>query len=132
MSRILEADCDAEGVVRCQGFVIEGAKVMTHGKQASTGILIVDGEGITYLTANTDDLATTLDKVAAALGKAVEGLNKAAAGLQGLDTAGFLIGATGAVPSPPKVASQIADVQAAASDIGSLQGELDELKGKLK
>lgn len=132
MSRILEADCDAEGVVRCQGFVIEGARILTHGKQASQGILIIDGEAVTYLTANTDDLATTLEKVSAALDKAVAGLNKTAAALQTLDGAAFLVGATGAVPSPPLVASQISDIQSAASDISSTKGELDELKGKLK
>lgn len=132
MSRILEAECDAEGVVRCQGFVIDGAKILTHGKQASTGILIIDGEHIVYLTSNADDLFSTLDKVANALGKAVEGLNKAASGLQGLDTSGFLISATAGVPSPPKIPTQIADVQAAASDIESIQSELNELKGKLK
>lgn len=132
MPRILEAECDDKGVVKCQGFVIPSAKLLTAGAQASTGIIIVDGEDVTYITSNTTDLGTTLDKVAQALGKAVEGLNKTAAGLQSLDNRGFLIGATAGVPGPPAIESQIADIQTAASDIGGLQGELDELKGKLK
>lgn len=118
MSKILPATCDDQGQVFCEDYIVPEAIVMTEGKQSSEGILILDKDLARYLTTHTSDIKSLLEKISGAL-------DQVASGLEGLDTAAFLVAATGGVASPPIVASNI-------SQIRSLKGELDDLRGALK
>lgn len=122
MSKILTASCDDQGQVTCEDYIVPEAIVMSEGKQASEGLLLVDKDVVRYIPAKqTSDLITTLEKISAAL-------EQVATGLENLDTQGFVNlvtgQATGSGPGPVATSN--------ISQIRSLKGELDQLKGALK
>lgn len=122
MSKILPASCDASGVVKCEDYIVPEAIVMTEGKQASEGLLFMDKGLMRYIPMKqTSDLITLLDKISAAL-------DQIATGLENMDTAGYIIAVTGqatGTAAGPFSSSQI-------SQIRSIKGDLDQLKGALK
>lgn len=114
MSKILLATCDATGKVTCEGVQIPEAVVMSAGKQASNGLLIIEGGTVRYLALSVTDLETTLGKVSQALGKIGEILTSIGSGMTGPTTA-----PPGTLPT---------DVAA----LNSIKAEIDQLKGALK
>lgn len=114
MSKVLIATCNASGKVTAGGVQIPTATVLSEGKQASSGILILDGDKAWYIALSSSDLKTTIDKVAQALQQAATGLNAAGAALNGM--------------VPGTGASTIA----AATQITPLVAELNTLKEALK
>jgi len=114
MSKILNATCSAAGVVTCEGVEVPAAEVLSEGKQASSGILIIDGDKAWFIALSASDLKTTIDKVAQALTQAATGLNAAGGGLNAL--------------APGSGAAVIS----AANQITPLVTELNQLKEALK
>lgn len=115
MSKILEASCNASGIVTCEGFQIDGVTVLSEGKQDSTGVLIVDGLKTYYITSNASDLVTTLDKISLALTQIATALNA----IDAKPTGG-----TGSA-STPVAAGNV-------TQINTIKSEVDTLKGALK
>lgn len=115
MSKVLEASCDASGVVTCEGFTIEDVVILSEGKQASTGVLIVDGLNSYYITSNASDLITTLDKISLSL-------TQIASALTAIDAKPT--GGTGSAPSPVAGSN--------VTQINTIKSEVDALKGALK
>lgn len=114
MSKLLEATCSPAGIVTADGVPVEGAVILSQGKAQSSGILLIDGEKLWYLTSSASDLKTTIEKVASALNQAATGLNSAGGALNGL------AGGSGA------------GAIAAAAAITPIVAELNALKEALK
>lgn len=56
MSKILDASCDASGKVTCEGVEIPTATVLSEGKKASTGVMLLDGSKARYVTSSATDI----------------------------------------------------------------------------
>lgn len=131
MSKVLEATC-VGGVVSVGGVPVPGVVLLSEGVANSTGILIIDEMRAYYITNVGNDLDTTLGKVIEAFDKVIAALEKAVDSLTTLDTTGFLIGAAGAVPSPPVATADIAGITSAAAELEGVKAELETLKGSLQ
>lgn len=114
MSKILPATCDASGKVTADGVVVPGAVVLSLGKQASSGILLLDTDKAWYFPSSATDIETTIEKVAQALDKTISILNSIGANMTGPTTA-----------PPPTLVTDLANLT-------TIKGELDALKGALK
>lgn len=114
MSKILDATCSAAGIVTCEGATITEAQVLSDGKQASEGLLIIQNGKVYYLTLSVSDLKTTIEKLSAAVGQIATTLTSIGAGMTGPTTA-----------PPPTLATDVAT-------LNSIKAELDTLKGALK
>lgn len=78
MSKILSATCDATGKVTADGVEVVGAIVLSEGKKASSGVAVMDGDKVWYLTSNATDLKD-------AIASLVEIINQIATIATGLD-----------------------------------------------
>lgn len=56
MSKILAATCNAAGVVTADGVPVVGAIVLSEGKKASSGVAVMDGDKVWYLTSSATDI----------------------------------------------------------------------------
>lgn len=72
MTRVLRATCDASGVVTCEGVTVPAARVLTAGKAASSGILILDEDRADYVATNTTDIEALIESVVEIVNKVVE------------------------------------------------------------
>lgn len=131
MSKVLNASCEA-GVVTCQETVVEEAELFSEGVAASEGLLIQDKDKAFYIAKTSEDLKITLQKLVTTLTRVSTALEKTADALTSLDTAGFLIAATGGTPSGPVAASDITAIGTAQGQIDTLKDELDTLRTNLK
>lgn len=114
MSKILPATCSASGKVTCEGVEVPEAVVLSLGKQASSGLLLLDRDKAWYFPSSATDIETTLGKVSSALEKIASILTSIGGGMTGPTTA-----------PPPTLAVDVAALNA-------IKGEIDTLKGALK
>lgn len=114
MSKILSATCDATGKVTAEGVQVPAAQVLTEGKQASSGILIMEADKVWYVAMSSSDLKTSIDKTAQALQKAADGLTAAGSALDSI------------VPASGTA------VSLAATQMAPLIAQLNQLKEALK
>lgn len=113
-NRILPATCDAQGKVTADGVVVPEAQVLSLGKQASSGLLVIDGERVWYIALSATDIQTTLAKVSAAIDKLNTILQSIGASMTGPTTA----------PPPTLVTDLVA--------LMTIKTEIDQLKEALK
>jgi len=118
LSKILEATCE-DGEVTVEGDVLDPVEttVLSQGVALSDGIVIIQGGKAYYLANNSGDLKTALETLS-------DALDAIAGGLSSLDSAGFLIAATGGVPGPPVAAGDIASINSAKTAVDNLLGAL--------
>lgn len=114
MSKILAATCDATGKVTADGVIVPGAIVLSLGKQASSGLLLLDADKAWYFPSSATDIETTLGQVSTALEKIANTLTSIGAGMTGPTTA-----------PPPTLATDVAAIM-------QIKAALDQLKGALK
>lgn len=114
MSKLLPATCSQASIVTADGVPVEGAQILSEGKQSSSGLLLIDGDKVWYFTSSASDLKTAIGKIADALQAAATGLNAAGTALDGI------------------ASGSGAPVTAAASQITPLVTELTQLKEALK
>ena len=127
MSKILDATCQAN-VVTSEGIVIPGVTVLSKGVASSSGLLILDEEKATYLTSNATDIESTLTKIASILDSVKAGLEKIALTFTSIGS-----GMTGPTTAPPgTLATDVALINARATELGVLKTEINTLKGNLK
>jgi hypothetical protein len=128
MSKILNASCDAAGVVKVEGITVPEAVVMSAGKQSSTGLVIIDKKNVKYLTLNTTDLETLIDKTSSALDDISAAINKIALTLTSIGA-----GMTGPTTAPPgTLVADVLEIAGKVAEINAVKIELDTLKGALK
>lgn len=128
MSRILEATCDASGKVTADGAVVDGAFVFSEGKQASSGLLFLQGDNAFFIPSSATDIKTVIEKLVlviddlnASLNQLVTTLTSVGAGMTGPTTA-----------PPPTLASDLAQITAKVTSLTSTKSALNTLKGALK
>lgn len=117
MSKVFQATC-VSGVVTSQGVAVVGCEILSKGVESSSGILIQDELKAYYLPNATDDLKALIEKM-------ITALTQTSSALTSLDTAHFLLSATGGVPSTPLATSAI-------SAIDSVKADLQTFKEALK
>lgn len=129
MSKILAATCDATGKVTAEGELVPAAVVLSQGKQASSGILILEGDKAWYLVGmSVTDLVTTIEKAI----KILDDLNPALTKIGTILTA-IGAGMTGPTTAPPgTLATDVADLNAKVTALNTTKSELTTLKGALK
>lgn len=63
MSKVLSATCDANGKVTAEGVEVVGAIVLSEGKKASSGVAVLDGDKVWYLTSSATDIKDLITKL---------------------------------------------------------------------
>lgn len=120
------------GKVKVGGKEIADAVVLSEGVGDSEGVLFIYGDQSFYYAKTSPDLAQTLDRLVAALGKVSDALDSTASGISALDSAGFLIGASAAVPGPPVATGDVSAINSAKGDLDAIKGELEDLMEDLR
>lgn len=87
MSKILAATCNAAGMVSVGDVMVPAALVLSEGKQASEGILILDGDKAWFMPSSATDIKATLTSTIAALTEIASALTAIGAGMTGPTTA---------------------------------------------
>jgi hypothetical protein len=113
LSKILDATCNAAGLVSAEGVTVPAAEVLSEGKQASAGLLFLDGEKARYLPSSATDIKTTLEKMASALTTIATALTSIGAGMTGPTTA-----------PPPTLAADVASIASVVTQINVLKEAL--------
>jgi hypothetical protein len=128
LSKVLQATCDATGKVTADGVIVAGAVVFSEGKQASSGLLLLEGETAFYIPSSATDIKTTLEKL-------ISILTDVTSALTTLSTIATSIGAgmSGSTTAPPPtLGSNVSDVTAKVADLNTIKTALTTLKGALK
>jgi hypothetical protein len=63
MCRLLEATCSAAGVVTADGVSVPAAEVLSEGKKASSGILLLEADKAKYLPSSASDIKDLITKL---------------------------------------------------------------------
>lgn len=114
MSKLLPATCDASGKVTADGVIVPEAVVLSLGKQASSGVLLIEGEKVWYFPSSATDIESTLAKVSTLIEKVANMFTSIGGGMTGPTTA-----------PPPTLPTDVAALL-------SMKAEVDALKGALK
>lgn len=128
MPRILDATCDADGVVKIGDIEVPEAVVLSEGAQESTGVLIIDGELKIYMPSSASDIKTTIEKAMSIIEKTADALTKIGTTFTSIGT-----GMTGSTTSPPPtLATDVAAINTKVTELNTIKSELNTLKGALK
>lgn len=117
MSRCLKARLSSKGEVIYSDKVVSDVDILSEGNAESEGVLVLDKELIFYLASSAKDIKKALIEVS-------KGLSEISTSLDKLDNAGYLVGASGAVPGPPLLTLNI-------NNINNIRGKIDDLKDAL-
>lgn len=128
MSKIVDATCDAEGKVRIAGIEVKDAVIVSAGKQASTGLAIIDEGRVWYLPSSASDISTTIEKTITLIEKLNEALTKIGTTLTAIG--GGMTGPTTA--PPPTLAADVIEINAKVTALNAVKTELEALKDALK
>ncbi len=112
MSKILDATCDASSVVKVEGKTVT-ATILTDGKKASTGVVLLEEGKATYVTSNTSDIKDILTKLKTAIDKLADTLTDIGTGMTGVTTA-----------PPPTLAASVTLIKSYATDLDTIKGAL--------
>lgn len=113
MSKILDATCDATGLVTAEGVPVSECEVLSEGKQASAGLMFMQAGKARYLTSSATDIKATLDAVTAALTEIATTLTAIGAGMTGPTTA-----------PPPTLPTSVITINAKVTELTQLMGAL--------
>jgi hypothetical protein len=113
MSKILSATCNSSGKVTADGVEVVGAIVLSEGKQASSGVAVLDGDKVWYLTSSATDIKTTIEKLSDSLTKIGNMLTAIGAGMTGPTTA-----------PPPTLAADVTALNAVVTELNALKDGL--------
>lgn len=127
-TKMLDATCDATGKVTAEGSLVEEATVISQGKQASSGVLLIEREKPRYLTSNATDIVTTIEKTVTVIDAISESLNQIIIIFNEIAT--NMTGASTA--PPPTLASDLAQITTRISTLSATKTSLNSLKGALK
>ena len=127
MSKVLEATADASGVVTADGVPVPAADLISEGKQASSGILIIDGLKAWYIPSSATDIKTTIENL-------IDVIDATAAAITKIGTTFTAVGAgmTGPTTSPPPtLAADVLELTGKVTELNAIKTELNTLKGAL-
>lgn len=127
-TKVLDATANASGVVTAEGQTVPAAEVLSEGKQASAGVLLIEGEKARYLPSSATDIKTTIEKTVAVIDDVVASLNKLVTVLTAVGA-----GMTGPTTAPPPtLAADLAVITAKVATLNTTKADLNTLKGALK
>jgi hypothetical protein len=142
LSKILRATCDEDGKVTAEGVEVEGTRVLSKGKQASLGVLLMDEDRQDYLTSSADDIEADIENEIDGLTSVKDALDKIGDILTNISVTLTSIGAgmTGPTTAPPptlptdvaQIVTDVAQITAKTAEIQSTIDALTDLKGALK
>lgn len=112
MSNMLNATCEGDKVT-AGGFEVKEVTILSEGKGASSGFMIMDHEKFFYVTSNASDLKTTIEKLVSSLNKIGTILTAIGSGMTGPTTA-----------PPPTLPADVAEITSLATELETLKGEL--------
>ena len=128
MSKILDATCNASGLVSADGVTVPAAQVLSEGKQVSSGVLFIEGEKLKYLPSSATDIKTTIERAIDILDELGPALTEIALALTAIGA-----GMTGPTTAPPgTLPTSVATINSKVTALNSTKAELDTLKGALK
>lgn len=128
MSKLLEATCDASGVVTAEGVTVPAAEVLSEGKQASAGLLLLEGDKAIYLPSSATDIKTTIEKLITVIDKVSDAVTKTST----MFTAVYS-GMTGPTTAPPGTGpTDVVALTGYVTELAAVKTELNTLKGALK
>lgn len=128
MSKVLNATCDASGLVTAEGQTVPAARVLSEGKQASQGVLILEEDQANYLTSSAADVKTTIEKLIAAIESIADATTEIANTLTAIGA-----GMTGPTTAPPPtLATSVTTITLKVTALNSTKAQLNTLKGALK
>lgn len=128
MSKLLAATCTADGMVKVGNLEVPAAMVLSAGKQASSGILFIDGDKAWFMPSSATDIGTTIEKLIDVITKAADSITKIGVTLTSIGA-----GMTGPTTSPPPtLATDVAALNANVVALNATKSQLDQLKGALK
>lgn len=110
MSKIMDATCSAAGVVTAQGVPVDVATVLSEGNQASSGILLIDGDKAWFFPSSATDIKSTIEQVADAITRIANLITLVGAGMTGPTTA-----------PPPTLAADIAAINLVVTQLNQLK-----------
>lgn len=113
MSKIISATASAAGKVTADGVEVIGAIILSEGKQASSGVAVLDGDKVWYLTSSATDIKTTIEKLSDAITKISNIFTAIGAGMTGPTTA-----------PPPTLAASVTALTAVATELNTLKEAL--------
>lgn len=130
MSKTLPASCVA-GVVLAglPPLPVPTATILSEGIGASTGVVVLDEFGATYVAKTSPDLKTTLEQLIDVLTQVTDALNKTASALTLVDAKPT--GGAGSAVVPTTV-SDVAGITAASAAIVAIKTVLTTFKAVLK
>lgn len=70
MAKVLDAECQ-NGIVRVDGMEVDPALILSEGTKDSTGIALIDGPEVTYITSNASDIKETIEELTGILNQVI-------------------------------------------------------------
>jgi hypothetical protein len=127
-TKLLDATCDANGKVTAAGALVPEAQVLSEGKQASSGVLLIEQDKARYLPSSATDIKTTIDNLVTTIGDVNDALTKIASILTAIGA-----GMTGATTAPPPtLAADVLVITSKVTALNTIKSDLTTLKGALK
>lgn len=124
---LLEATCRSD-VVKVENYPVQAAEVLSQGKGASTGLLIMFGDKAYYIPNAAEDLKTTIEKTVDLLTSLNEALTKIGTTLTSIGA-----GMTGPTTAPPPtLAADVVEINSKVTALNAVKSSLNTLKGALK
>lgn len=128
MSKILDATCDASGKVTADGIIVTEATVLSEGKQASSGVLVIEEDRARYIASSATDVKTTIEKTIVVLDDLTAALTEIATALTAIGA-----GMTGPTTAPPPtLPTSVVTITNKITALTATKAELNTLKGALK
>lgn len=127
-AKVLAASCSASSVVTAEGVTVTPVTILSMGKQASTGFLIMDGEQAYYVASNALDIKTVIEKLVTVIEKSADALTQASNGL--IAAGGALDGIAGGSGTSTTAAGNA--ITPLITQLNTVKSELNTLKGALK
>ncbi len=69
MSKVVDATCNAAGIVTADGVPVTDAVILSQGKASSSGVLLIEELKSTYVTSNATDIKALITNVKAIVDK---------------------------------------------------------------
>lgn len=128
MPKVLDATCGADGKVKVGSLEVPTAQVLSEGKQASSGLLIIEELKARYIPSSATDIKTTIEKVNVALTDLAAALTEISSALTAIGA-----GMTGPTTAPPPtLPTSVVTITTKVTAINATKSQLENLKDHLK
>lgn len=128
MSKVLPATASAAGIVTADGVPVSVAEILSLGKQASSGVLIIDGDKAWFIASSATDIKTTIEKLIDVIDKTAASITKIGSSLTSIGA-----GMTGPTTAPPPtLPADVVELTTNVTALNATKTQLTQLKEALK